>query len=169
MVLWGRCATDRAPMNMPAMNHTLKDLLHLRSMKCSPLVALLLVACGGADRKAGPPEKITAAFHRLHPDAHITQWNDEAPIWEAKYTEGDIQGAVSFNAKAEVTENELVVPASAVPAPGMAYIMEHYPQERAQRCEQVTDDKGKVTFEVQITGKEIVLDAGGNFMTEEAD
>lgn len=149
------------------MNRSLKELIHMRSMMCLPLIAVTLAACQSEGPE--PPQNITAAFHRLYPEARITQWNDESPIWEAKYTESDTKGAVSFNANGEVTETELVVPDSALPAAGMVYITEHYPRERVQRCERVTDDRGKVVFEIQITGKELVFDAQGSFLQEEPD
>lgn len=136
-------------------------------MACS----MAFSACTGGMSGRQPPEKIVAAFDRMYPQAHVTKWNDEPPIWEAKYTLGTMSGAVSFDANAEVTETELVIPENQLRAPLSVheYITAHYPKERIQHCELVTKQNGTVTYEIQITGKELVFDAQGAFLQEEPD
>lgn len=135
------------------------------------MVAILFVACGGAEPARTPPERIVAAFTQLYPQAHITKWNDEPPNWEAKYTLGTVIGAVSFNANAEVIETELVVSESQVPDMSaiQEYVTAHYPSEKIQRCEMITAQNGTITYEIQITGKELVFDARAAFIKEEQD
>ena len=117
------------------------------------------------------PEIIKKAFDKIHPNAVILKWNDESPVWEAKYKEGAEVGAVSFDANGSVTETELVIAKEQLPD-GSAipdYIATNYPKEKIQSCEKITLANGTVTYEIQITGKELVFDQAGNFLEEEKD
>lgn len=130
-----------------------------------------LFACNQAAKTREVPANISEAFTQLHKNATILKWNDEPPIWEAKYKDGEEKGAVSFNDKAEVVETELVISESQLPNASVIpdYIKAHYPNENIQGCERISKQDGTHTYEIQITGKEIVFDAEGNYITEEAD
>ena len=135
------------------------------------LSAIILSACNQSAKTRQVPTNISEAFTKLHPKAIILKWNDEPPIWEAKYKDGKETGAVSFNDKAEVTETELVIAESQLPNGSVIadYIKSHYTGEKLQRCEKVTKSNGTITYEIQITGKEIVFDGEGKYLSEEKD
>jgi hypothetical protein len=133
------------------------------------LLAFAISACQSSKQEA--PASIQDAFKKLHPDATILQWNDESPVWEAKYKEGNEKGAVSFDANGEVTETELVIDEAQLPNSPVIpeYIKANYSGEKIQGCEKITLANGTVTYEIQITGKEIVFDSEGKFLEEELD
>jgi hypothetical protein len=137
----------------------------------SLIVLSVLSACNQITKTRQVPTNIAEAFVKLHPNATILQWNDEPPIWEAKYKDGKEKGAVSFNDKAEVTETELVVSESELPNASLIpdYIKANYPNEKIQGCEKITKQDGSIIYEIQITGKEIVFDATGKYLSEEKD
>jgi hypothetical protein len=76
---------------------------------------------------------------------------------------------VSFNAQGEVVETELVIAYAELPAAVLDHIRENYPAEHPQGAERITQRDGTVTYEVQVTGKELVFDAQGAFVEEEMD
>jgi len=134
-------------------------------------IGIVFNACNQADKERKAPDNIVAAFKKLHPAATIEKWNDEPPIWEAKYKDGNEKGAVSFDKDASVTETEIVIEESLLPdQPAIPdYIKAHYTGEKIQHCEKVTKADGTVTYEIQITGKEIVFDKDGKYLSEEMD
>jgi hypothetical protein len=133
------------------------------------LLAFAISACQSSKPEA--PSAIQDAFKKLHPDATILQWNDESPVWEAKYKEGDEKGAVSFDASGEITETELVIDEVQLPNSPIIpeYIKTNYPGEKIQGCEKIILANGTVTYEIQITGKELVFDDRGKFLAIEPD
>ncbi len=137
------------------------------------LLSLVLVsaACQNSQNKGDAPEKIKKAFVKMHPEATILKWVDESPIWEAKYKEGQEKGAVSFDQEGVVTETELVIEEAQLPNLQIiqGYIRTNFPKEKAQQYEKVTRADGTVTYEIQITGKELVFDASGTFSGIEPD
>ena len=137
-----------------------------------PIISILLMAaCNQSSKTREVPSNIEEAFTKLHPNATIEKWNDEPPIWEAKYKDGEEKGAVSFNDKAEVVETELVVSENELPnAPIIPdYIKANYLNEKIQGCEKITKQDGTIIYEIQITGKEIVFDREGKYLSVEKD
>lgn len=132
---------------------------------------IVLSACNQTTKTRQVPTNISETFIKIHPNATIIKWNDEPPIWEAKYKEGEEKGAVSFNEKAVVTETELVISETQLPNSAIIpdYIKVHYPNEKIMGCEKITKANGTITYEIQITGKEIVFDGSGKYLSEEKD
>ena len=143
----------------------------MKKLLTSIICIVLLAACNQAAKTRQVPTNISEAFIKLHPNAAILKWNDEHPIWEAKYQDGEEKGAVSFNAKAEVTETELVISENLLPNASVIpdYIKTHYPNEKIKGCEKITKADGTIIYEIQITGKEIVFDGSGKYLSEEKD
>lgn len=140
-------------------------------MKANLILFTVFAISACQSPKPEAPVSIQDAFKKLHPDATILQWNDESPVWEAKYQEGDEKGAVSFDASGEITETELVIDEDQLPnSPAIPeYIKSNYAGEKIQGCEKITLANGTVTYEIQITGKELVFDDQGKFLEEELD
>jgi hypothetical protein len=139
-------------------------------------LAILLFACNqkqeekvAETRKV--PQTIEDAFKKLHPTATILKWNDEPPIWEAKYQEDKEKGAVSFDSIAHITETELVIAESELQnLPSIPkYIKENYPTEVIKGCEKIDKQNSVIIYEIQITGKELLFDNTGKFLSEELD
>ena len=143
----------------------------MKKLLTSIICIVLLAACNQAAKTREVPTNISEAFIKLHPNATILKWNDEHPIWEAKYQDGEEKGAVSFNAKAEVTETELVISENLLPNASVIpdYIKTHYPNEKIKGCEKIAKADGTIIYEIQITGKEIVFDGSGKYLSEEKD
>lgn len=143
----------------------------MKKLLTSIICIVLLAACNQAAKTREVPTNISEAFIKLHPNATILKWNDEHPIWEAKYQDSEEKGAISFNAKAEVTETELVISENLLPNASVIpdYIKTHYPNEKIKGCEKITKADGTIIYEIQITGKEIVFDGSGKYLSEEKD
>jgi hypothetical protein len=131
----------------------------------------VLFACKQTKTENGIPQPAISAFQKLHPNAVGVKWGNEAPTFEAKFSEGAMRGAVSFDSLGTVVETELVIESTQLPNPQLIadYVRDNYPGERIQRCEKVTKNDGTITYEIQITGKELVFDAQEKFLNEEPD
>ena len=130
-----------------------------------------IAACQPVKKEAAVPEKITTAFKTIHPNATDIRWIQEPSIFEAKFRDGEMQGAISFNDQAEVVETEEVIREEQLPnhAGILDYIKSNYNGETIQRSEKIIKRDGIVMYELQITGKELIFDAEGNFSEEEPD
>ncbi|WP_366184557.1 hypothetical protein [Flavobacterium ovatum] len=128
-------------------------------------------ACKQSSTSREVPENIKMAFVQSHPHAVILKWNDEPPFWEVKYKEATEKGAVSYDKNAVITETELVITKDLLPNGTTIpdYIKVNYPKEKIQGYEKITTASGMITYEIQITGQEIVFDVNGKYLLEEKD
>ena len=78
-------------------------------MKANLIILFILfavIACNPSKKEVAVPENIKTAFSKIHPNATDVRWVQEPPIFEAKFTDGEMKGAVSFDENAEVVETE---------------------------------------------------------------
>ncbi|SRX53867.1 hypothetical protein [Aequorivita sp. CIP111184] len=110
------------------------------------LFLLIGISCQNKKNREAP-EKIKEAFFKLHPNATITKWNDEPPIWEAKYKDSNEKGAVSLDPNGKVTETELVIKENQLANPKIIqeYIKTHYSGEIPDHFEKDAKPDGAIT------------------------
>lgn len=128
-------------------------------------------ACQSPKNEVSVPDNIKSAFAQMHPNATDINWIEEPSIFEAKFTDGKLKGAVSFNDKGEVVETEEVIEQDLLPnlIGILDYIKTNYPGQAIQRCEKIIKHNGSISYELQIKGKELVFDANGEFTYVEPD
>lgn len=136
-----------------------------------PFILFAAIACNSSKKEVVVPDNIKTAFNKIHPNATDVHWVQEPSIFEAKFTDGEMKGAVSFNENAEVVETEEVIMQDQLPnLNGITeYIKTKYSGESIQRCEKIVKKDSTIIYEIQITGKELVFDSQGNFKEEEPD
>lgn len=143
-------------------------------MKALLIVLCLWVsisACQSSKNKVAVPDNIKNAFAQVHPNATDIRWIEEPGIYEAKFSDGTMKGAVSFNEKGDVVETEEVIGQDNLPnlVSIIEYIRTSYPGESIQQCEKITKQDGSIIYELQIQGKELVFNSEGQFLEEEPD
>jgi len=138
------------------------------------LLFLLLFSMTGALHAQLIPEDqvpllIRRTLARKHPDAQNLEWERAEPYYEAIFTLNKIHRAIKFDTQGRVAETEAGMPVSKIPAPIVRYMKTHYPSERIQAAETVTKADGTKSYEIRITGMEVVFDTVGKFLEEEKD
>lgn len=135
------------------------------------LALLVTVGCQPSKKEVAVPDQIQEAFKKIHPNATNVLWIEEPGIFEAKFSDGSMKGAVAFNEKGDVVETEEVIEQDKLPNfTGITeYIKTSYPGETIKQSEKITKQDGTVIYELQIKGKELVFDSEGKFLEEEPD
>lgn len=143
----------------------------MKSIRLFIFFFVVVSACKSPKNEMIVPDKVKQAFEKLYPTATDVRWIQEPSIFEAKFTDGKMKGAVSFNDMAEIMETEEVIEKEQLPnlAGVLDYIHEHYEGETVTSFEKITKQGGQVSYELQITGKELIFDAEGKFLEEEPD
>lgn len=142
----------------------MKTLLFLFSL-------LVISSCQPSNKGVIVPDAIRKTFQKMHPNATSIHWIQEPSIFEAKFEDGAMQGAVSFNEAGEVVETEEVIEKEQLPHLDIIedYIKTNYAGEAIRKCEKIVKKDSTIIYEVQITGKELVFDSQGTFLEEEPD
>lgn len=140
-----------------------------------PFISLLLVIglTGSLQAQIIPQEQVPLtvrrALEKLHPQVQQLEWERASPYYEAIFKLQNNHRAIKFDTKGRVAETEVGMPIARLPKSISSYMREHYPKERVQAAETVTKADGTVSYEIRITGMEVVFNKAGGFLEEEKD
>lgn len=118
-----------------------------------------------ANRKITVPPLVKSAFYKKYDDAKHVTWEKENGNYEANW--GGRSGednSVQFTPSANFIEIVKAIPLSQLPAPVFAYAKEHYKGAKVTEAGKVTDAQGKLSYEAEIKGKDVIFDEKGNFV-----
>ena len=135
------------------------------------LIAGLMVVSAKAQviSEKDVPAVAKNALKKLHPTVKNLQWERAAPYYEAVFTLNGNHRAIKFDTKGQVAETEVGMLIAQLPSSISAYMKQHYPKEKIQAAETVTKANGERSYEIRITGMEVVFDKAGKFLDEEKD
>jgi len=124
---------------------------------------LSLVACAQKNaKKSIAPEAVKQAFTTAHPDVKNAHWEKEADNYEVGFTVDKNEQSILYNAEGIVLETEVEIAISELPTVIQELIAKDYPKGRIQETAKITDATGKVSYEVEMNGKDLLFDAEGN-------
>jgi len=115
------------------------------------------------------PGPVKESLEKKFPKATNVKWEMEKGKYEAEFkSEGKGMSAL-FEPNGTITETEVEIKVSDLPAGAQNYIKEHYKGKTIKEAAKVTKPNGEINFEAEIEGKDVVFDASGKFIKEESD
>ncbi len=142
----------------------MKKLLAMTGMAA----VLTLAACGQKLDASKVPAAVKAAFAKQFPGATAT-WEKEDGKYEANFNQNNDEGSALFEVNGTMTESEMEIKASELPASVQAYVAEHYKGKKIKSAAKITKADGSINYEANVNGKDAIFDANGNFLKEVKD
>jgi hypothetical protein len=114
------------------------------------------------------PSAVKASLYKKYPEAKKVTWEKENGNYEANWGgKSGEDNSVQFTPKGNFIEMVQAIPLSELPNPVIVYVKEHYNGAKITEAGKVTDARGKLSYEAEIHGKDIVFDEKGNFVKSE--
>ena len=127
-------------------------------------------ACAQDLKSADVPAAIKAACMKKFPESSKSKvsWEMEKGNYEANWggKSGEDNSAM-FTAAGAFIELVKAITVSQLPAAVITYVKEHEKGATIREAGLVTDANGKVTYEAEIKGKELIFDESGKFIKAE--
>ncbi len=120
-------------------------------------------------KKQTPPAVVRAAFTQRYATATGVKWEPEGAAWEVEFHLGKEELSAVFSAAGTFQEVEREVTLTALPAPVLPYLRQHYAGQKVKEAARIEDAAGTVTWEAEVTGKDVLFDAAGQFLREAKD
>jgi hypothetical protein len=114
------------------------------------------------------PAAVKAALLKKYPDATEITWEKENGNYEANWGgKSGEDNSVQFTPSGNFIEIVKAISQSELPKPVISYVKEHYNGARITEAGKVTDAQGKLSYEAEIKGKDVIFDENGNFVKAE--
>ena len=117
-------------------------------------------------QKVAVPDMVKTKFASLYPDAKNVKWDKEDALFEAGFKTNDVETSVVFDAAGTVTETEIAIEASALPAAITEYVSKNLAGKKIDEAAKIVDASGKVTYEAEVDGADYIFDETGNFINK---
>lgn len=136
----------------------------------------LLVAVPGmlfvsAEKISGKevPAVVKSVLTKHYPNAKELKWEKENKNYEAGFKVAKTAYSLLIDASGNILETEVEISLKELPANANAYVSKNYKGQKIKETAKITDNKGVVTYEVEIKGKDLIFDNSGKFLKEEKD
>lgn len=113
------------------------------------------------------PALVRTQFGKKFPEAKSVSWEKEKNNYEASFRLKATEYSVLIDPAGSIQETEEEIRIAALPPAAITYISKHYPGTTIKEAAKITDLNGRVTYEAEVKGKDIIFDESGKFLKEE--
>lgn len=114
------------------------------------------------------PAVVQQSFHKEFPGA-VAKWDKEGETYEANFKHKGKSMSALFEPSGAMTEQEVSIKISELPAPVHQYIKEHYKGAVIKEAARITKSSGEINYEAEVRGKDVIFDQAGKFIKETKD
>ena len=142
----------------------------MKKISLLAIASFLFVFAGSAqDLKTNDvPAVVKSALQKKYPQAKKVGWEKENGNYEANWGgKSGEDNSVQFTPAGEFIEIVKAIPVTELPKSVIDYVHQHYNGAKITEAGKVTDAQGKLSYEVEVHGKDIIFDQNGNFVKHE--
>jgi hypothetical protein len=114
------------------------------------------------------PELIKNSFYAQHPGVK-PKWEKDGGNYEAAFTVDGNKNSVLITPAGKIIETESQIPEAQLPPAAITYMNAHYDLKKVNAFAKLELPDGKVEYECEMKGKDILFDQQGNFISDKKD
>jgi hypothetical protein len=144
--------------------HKTKNIMN----KTSIILGLALLLAGNTFAQNISADKVPAAvktkFAALYPAVKDVKWEMEKADYEGAFTQGKTNMSVVIDPQGTLKETETKITVAELPKSVTDYLAKKYPAVKIDEAAKIVDAKGKLIYEAEVKGKDVLFDDKGNFI-----
>lgn len=125
-------------------------------------------ACAQKIAAAKVPAAAKAAFAKQYPGI-AAKWEKENGKYEVNFKQKGNTMSVLMDDKGNITETEIDIKGTDLPAAVLAYVKEHYKGKTIKEGAKISKADGTINYEAEVGGKDVIFDENGKFLKETKD
>lgn len=132
------------------------------------MVALLFATFSFAQKmqEKNVPANLKSNFKKSYPLATAVKWDKEKQNYEASFKLNNVDHSVLMDVNGTILETEVKTDLVKLPKVVLAYINTNYASTKPKGAAIITDNKGIITYEVEMKGMDIIFDNNGKFIKQ---
>ena len=130
-------------------------------------IMLMGVSIAQKGKKVVVPAAVKSALAKSYPESSSAKvlWETEKGNYEANWGgKSGEDNSVQFTPSGAFIEIVQAISVSELPKPVIAYVKEHYKGVKITEAGKKTDAQGKVSYEAEVKGKDIMFDEQGKII-----
>lgn len=137
-------------------------------MIMAAMAAITFSACSQKLEASKVPTAVKASFEKKYPGV-TAKWEKENGNYEVNFKNGANTMSVLIEPNGSITETEMDIKVSELPATVLTYVKEHYPGKNIKEGAKIIKADGTVNYEAEVGGTDIIFDTNGKFLRETKD
>ena len=136
-------------------------------MKYIIIIALSILSVASYGQKLNPakvPAAVKAKFIAIYPNIKNVTWELEDGNYEAGFDLNKVETTAVFTPAGVHVATETIIDIKALPAPITAYVSKNYPGQKINEASKIVAANGKITYEAEVKGKDMIFDDKGDFL-----
>jgi hypothetical protein len=114
------------------------------------------------------PVVVKTALKQKYPEAKNVGWEKENGNYEANWGgKSGEDNSVQFKPNGDFIEIVKAIPVNKLPENVIIYVNTHYKGSKITEAGRVTDAQGKLSYEAEVKGKDVIFDEDGKFVRSE--
>jgi hypothetical protein len=114
------------------------------------------------------PAVVKSALSKKYPEATKVGWEKEKGNYEANWGgKSGEDNSVQFTPGGEFVEIVKAITVTDLPKNVAPYVKAHYKGAKISEAGRVTDAAGKMTYEAEVKGGDLIFDENGNFLKKD--
>lgn len=111
------------------------------------------------------PEIVTKSLISKYPNAKNVKWDKEENNYEASFENNKTESSVLFNSNGKIIETEVEISTAQLPKSILSYLSKNYKDQKVKEAAKIISEKGIVTYEAEIKGKDLLFDENGKLLS----
>ncbi len=130
------------------------------------VVMMLFTMLGFAQKmqERDVPPNVKSTFQKNYPVVKKVKWDKEDDKYEASFDLNKKDNSVLIDAQGNILETEVEIELTELPAGILEYLKKNYAGKQVKEIAKIKDEKGAVTYEVEIKGMDLIFDSSGKFI-----
>ncbi|WP_445716337.1 PepSY-like domain-containing protein [Flavobacterium sp.] len=136
-----------------------------KSMILMSLFMMTFVSFAQKIKEQNVPQVVKNALIQKFPKATKLKWDKEGENFEASFDLDDVDNSVLFNKAGRIIETEVEITTTQLPETVLNYLRTNYKDQKIKEAAKITSENGKVTYETEIKGKDLLFDENGKLLS----
>ncbi|MEO8759908.1 MAG: PepSY-like domain-containing protein [Bacteroidia bacterium] len=110
------------------------------------------------------PAIVKDGFKKSFPNAKVTSWEKENGKYEAAFDVNKVETSALLDVDGKLVETESAIQISELPKAAIDYLSKTYNGVKIKEAAKIIESNGKIKYEAEIKGKDILFDEKGNLI-----
>ncbi len=110
------------------------------------------------------PSVVKDGFNASFPNTQVKSWEKENGKYEAAFEVNKVETSALLDVDGKLVETESAINVSELPKAAIDYLSKTYKGVKIKEAAKIIESTGKIKYEAEIKGKDILFDEKGNLI-----